>query len=319
MTEFPETFRIASPLGAGRELVVVHQPPAPDVAVRGCALYVHGATFPSGLAVGFKFDGLSWMDDLASAGIDAWAFDFQGYGGSSRYREMNDAPAANGPLGRAPIAAEQIEAVARFVLEHTNRDRLHLIAHSWGTQPAALFTLRNPERIDRLVLFAPILRRELPNLPRPESLPAYRFWTIEEQRNRFAEDVPKGHAAVLMERHFERWAPAYLATDPESATRTPPSVITPAGPQADVLASWSGTLPYEPCALRAATLVVRGAWDSLCTDTDVRWLRSAFHRGVPLRDVKIPKATHLMHLEAGRFRLYRATREFLTKKEPTCV
>jgi pimeloyl-ACP methyl ester carboxylesterase len=295
----------------------VHQPPAPDVAVRGCALYVHGATFPSGLAVGFKFDGLSWMDDLASAGFDAWAFDFHGYGDSSRYREMSEAPTAAGPLGRASIAAEQIGAAVRFVLGRTGSDRLHLIAHSWGAQPAILFATQERNRIDRLALFAPILRRELPNLPRPESLPAYRFWTIEEQRNRFAEDVPKGHSAVLMERHFERWAPAYLATDPESATRTPPSVITPAGPQADILASWSGTLPYDPSAIQAATLVVRGAWDSLCTDTDVRGLRSAFHRGVSLRDVKIPKATHLMHLEEGRFHLYRATREFLTEKEPT--
>lgn len=310
-------FRIASPIDTGLELSIVHQPPPPGVAARGCVLYVHGATFPSGLAVGFRFDHLSWMDHLANAGFDAWAFDFHGYGASSRYREMNEAPTTNEPLGRTPIAAEQIDAVARFVLARTNRDRLHLIAHSWGTQPAASFASRQPERIDRLVLFAPILRRELPNLPSPESLPAYRFWTIEEQWNRFVEDVPKGHPAVLLKRHFERWAPAYLATDPASASRTPPSVITPAGPQADILASWSGTLPYEPAAIGAATLVVRGEWDSLCTDADVQWLRATFRRGVTLRDTKIPKATHLMHLEEARVDLYRATRAFLTGEEPT--
>jgi pimeloyl-ACP methyl ester carboxylesterase len=317
VAEFPETFRITSPVAVGLDLSVAHQPRASDARPRGCVLYVHGATFPSRLAVGFKFDGLSWMDDLASAGFDVWAFDFHGYGASSRYREMNEAPTGNGPLGRAPFAAEQIDTVVRFILGRTGSDRLHLIAHSWGTQPAGLFASRQPKRIDRLVLFAPILQRELANLPSPENLPAYRFWTIEEQWNRFVEDVPKDHAAVLLERHFERWAPAYLATDPESATRTPPSVITPAGPQADILASWSGTLPYEPAAIQAATLVVRGAWDSLCTDTDVRWLCSVFRRGVTLQDAKIPKATHLMHLEEGRFHLYRATREFLTEKEPS--
>lgn len=317
MSEFPETFRIPSPIAAELELLVAHRVSASEGAAHGCVLYVHGATFASGLSIGFKFDGVSWMDDLADAGFDVWTFDFHGYGGSSRYREMNDAPAANAPLGCAPIAAEQLAAVVRFILGYTRRDRLHLVAHSWGTQPAGLLASREPNRIDRLVLFAPILRRELPNLPRPESLPAYRFWTVEDQWNRFVEDVPKDHPPVLLKRHFERWAPAYLATDSDSAARNPPAVMTPAGPQADILASWSGMLPYDPQAIRAETLVVRGAWDSLCTDADVQWLRSAHGSDGSLHDVKIPHATHLMHLEEGRFDLYRATREFLAKEVST--
>lgn len=204
-----------------------------------------------------------------------------------------------------------------FVRTQTGCDRLHLLAHSWGTQPTALFASRHPLQVERLVLFAPILRRELPNLPKPESIPAYRFWTVDEQWGRFVEDVPKSHPPVLLKRHFERWAPAYLETDRESMTRNPPAVMTPTGPQADVLASWSGALPYEPCEIRTATLVVRGTWDSLSTDADVRWLRSAFHRRVTLRDIKVPGATHLMHLEERRVDLYRATREFLTQGEQT--
>jgi pimeloyl-ACP methyl ester carboxylesterase len=317
MTEFPETFHVPSPMGNGFELFVMHQSAAAHVTARGCALYVHGATFPSSLAVGFKFDGASWMDDLANAGFDVWAFDFHGYGRSSRYREMSEAPTANGPLGRTPIAARQIDTVVRFVLEHTKRDHLHLIAHSWGTQPVALFASRNPTRIDRLVLFGPILRRELPNLPNPETVQAYRFWTLDEQWNRFVEDVPKDRPPVLLKRHFERWAPLYLATDPASETRTPRAVMTPLGPQADILASWSGALPYDPAAIRAPMLVVRGEWDSLCTDADVQRLRSVFPRGATLRDIKIPRATHLMHLEEGRVDLYRVTREFLTERGPT--
>lgn len=311
-----ETFHIPSPLDTELELSVVHQPPVLGTSVRGIALYVHGATFASGLAVGFKFDGASWMDDLAQAGFDAWAFDFHGYGGSSRYPEMTEAPAAHRPLGRAPIAVEQMEAVVRFILDRTGRKHVHVVAHSWGTLPAGLFASRHPDRVDRLVFFAPILRRALPNPTRADSLPAYRFWTVDEQWRRFVEDIPKGHPPVLLQRHFECWARAYLATDPASGTRTPPAVMTPAGPNADILASWSGALPYEPAAIRAATLVVRGEWDSHCTDADVRWLRFAFHRDVVLRDIKIPQATHLMHLEEGRFGLYRATRKFLTGGEP---
>lgn len=106
VTELPVSFRIPSPIERDLLLWVVRQRPAPEAAARGTVLYIHGATFPSGLAVGFKFDDVSWTDDLARSGFDVWAFDFLGYGGSSRYREMNQAPTAHGPLGRTPIAYE---------------------------------------------------------------------------------------------------------------------------------------------------------------------------------------------------------------------
>ena len=39
-------------------------------------LYVHGATFPSGLSIAHRFDGYSWRDALCEAGFDVWGFDF---------------------------------------------------------------------------------------------------------------------------------------------------------------------------------------------------------------------------------------------------
>src|SRR5262245_58261256 len=35
-------------------------------------LYVHGATFPSGLSIAHRFDGISWRDWLCAAGFDVW-------------------------------------------------------------------------------------------------------------------------------------------------------------------------------------------------------------------------------------------------------
>ena len=49
----------------------------------------------------------------------------------------------------------------------------------------------------------------------------------------------------------------------------------------------------------------------MCTDQDARWLFDAL-RASPMRcDVKISRATHLMHLEASRFALYREAEAFL--------
>src|SRR6185437_7750398 len=103
--------------------------------------------------------------------------------------------------------------------------RLSLIAHSWGTLAAGHFATVHPEWVDRLVLFGPITRRQ--GTAPAVLAPAYRDITLDAQWRRFTEDVPSGEPPVLLRRHFDRWGPVYLATDPASATRTPPSVRTP--------------------------------------------------------------------------------------------
>ena len=59
---------------------------------------------------------------------------------------------------------------------------------------------------------------------------------------------------------------------------------------------------------------MRGEWDSLCNDADVAWLRQALTGSPQVQDVKVAKATHLMHLENGRTALYAAANEFLKMK-----
>jgi pimeloyl-ACP methyl ester carboxylesterase len=71
-------------------------------------------------------------------------------------------------------------------------------------------------------------------------------------------------------------------------------------------------MPYDPGRVRAPTLIVRGAWDSITQDQDVAWLRDALSGSPHVQDVLVPRATHLMHLERGRIELYAATEAFLT-------
>ena len=47
----------------------------------------------------------------------------------------------------------------------------------------------------------------------------------------------------------------------------------------------------------APVAIIRGEWDSMCRDDDAQWLFAAFARAPIRRDVKIGRATHLMHLE----------------------
>jgi pimeloyl-ACP methyl ester carboxylesterase len=292
----------------------------PSLLLRCCAgtgravLYVHGATFPSALSVGYRFGGRSWLDDLAGHGFDAWAFDFAGFGGSDRYSAMGGGREGI-PVGRANEAARQIARVVDYIGEATGCGRVSLIAHSWGSIPAALYTSKHPERVEALCLFGPIAQRNVAGLPAPESVGAWRQVTIAEQLARFVEDVPPGHPPVLIDEELRYWGPTYLATDPASLSREPAAVRIPSGPQADIFAAWSGALPYDPQDVIAPTLIVRGEWDSVSNDRDADWLLS--RSAAPVRkDVKIAKGTHLMHLEHGRDALFAVVREFLSDVVP---
>ena len=287
---------------------------SPSLCRHHPVLYIHGGTFPSANSMMFKFDGVSWADAMNAAGLSVWALDFAGFGGSESYQEMSQStPPAAQPNGRAPEAAVQIERAVRAIRAETGATRVSIIAHSWGTMPTGLFATQYPELIDRLVFFGPVVRREI--LKQVPPLGPWRFLTVEEQHKRFTEDVPQGHPPVLLDRHFEPWSALYLTSDPSSSTRSPPSVKTPNGPVADIMAAWSGSLAYDPALITSPLAVVRGEWDSLCQDADVAWLFSALTSSPEKKDTKIRKATHLMHLEAGRAELYRASSAFLRNQK----
>ena len=302
---------IASPRG-GLQLFLRHLPPRtrPDGQTR-IALYVHGATFPSGLSIAYRFDGYSWRDALCEAGFDVWSFDFHGFGLSDRYAEMSQPPETNPPLCRADDASEQVEAVVRFILDRHAVPRLSVVAHSWGSIPAGAFAGCHPSLVDRLVLFGAIARRPPRRYEAPPPAPAWRIVTPDDQWARFVEDVPPQEPAVLSRAHFDEWAERYLDSDPDSRSRDPAGVKIPTGPFLDILHAWHGRLGYDPALVPSPVALIRGEWDGLIPDDDARWLFDAF-RGSPVkRDIKINRATHLMHLETMRFALYRETTAFL--------
>jgi pimeloyl-ACP methyl ester carboxylesterase len=274
-------------------------------------LYVHGATFPSGLSIAHRFDGFSWRDALCAAGFDVWGLDFHGFGHSDRYPEMEDPPDAHAALCRTDDASAQLETAVHFICHEASATSLSIIAHSWGSMPTCKFAGRHPTQVDRLVLFGPIARRPPRRYEVPPSAPAWRMVSPEDQWARFVEDVPPQSPPVLSRAHFGVWEERYLDSDPDSRTRNPPCVKIPTGPFLDILTAWHGRLAYDPALVQAPVAIVRGAWDGLIPDEDARWLFDAL-RGAPVkRDIKIDRATHLMHLEAMRFALYHESISFL--------
>ncbi len=279
-------------------------------------LYAHGGTFPSALSIAHRFDGRSWRDELCAAGFHVWGLDFHGFGSfSDPYPEMEEPADAHPPLGRAEDASRQLEMAVRFIAARHRVARVSIIAHSWGTIVAGRFAGKCPELVDRLVFFGPIARR--PRTADPQRLPGWRPISLKAQWDRFTAEVPAGEPPVLSRRHFDEWGEAYLDADPESRLRTPHAVKTPSGAFQDIFDAWAGDLAYDPALVRAPVAIIRGEWDGMCTDSDAAWLLNSLTGSPARRDVKIGRATHLMHLEQNRHALYRESETFLRGDGPS--
>jgi pimeloyl-ACP methyl ester carboxylesterase len=272
-------------------------------------LYVHGGTFPSASSIAHRFDDRSWRDELVDAGFHVWGLDFQGFGASDPYPEMRQPAEYKPALGQARSASEQLELAVRFICEHHRVPKISIMAHSWGTIATGLFAGRCPELIERLVFFAPIAWRQ--KQAEPQMYPSWRLVSLQEQWDRFTQDVPSGEPTVLNRQDFNEWGEHYLDTDAESQTRSPASVKIPSGPWQDIALAWAGQLAYDPANIRAPVGIIRGEWDKASTEADAQWLFDALKNSTVRRAVKISRATHLMHLEENRFALYREAEIFL--------
>ncbi|SDR51405.1 Lysophospholipase, alpha-beta hydrolase superfamily [Paraburkholderia fungorum] len=304
-----ETFLVDSG-SDGLQIFLRYLPPQ-NPAGRSPVLYLHGATFPSALSVAYRFEGRSWRDALSAAGLDVWALDFLGFGGSDRFPQMDDDADAGQPLSLAACAVGQVEAAVHFILERSRCARVSLITHSWGSMPAGIFACHHPTQVDRVVMFAPLACRQGPRyMPRP-TLPAWKFVTNEDQYDRFVEDVPPGESPVLSREDFAVWAEAYLDSDPGSRDRAPPAVMTPTGPLVEILRAWHGELAWAPQAIVAPVAIIRGSWDGVSSESDAQWLFDHLVRAAERRIITISRGTHLMHLEQMRTALWQESIAFL--------
>ncbi len=151
------THRIASDT-AGIELQLLNKHGADHDAFSPTRTLVimHGATFSSASLFDVAVGGASFMDVLASAGFDVWAFDARGYGGSARPSEMDRSADNGAPLTRTETAARDLASAVEFVCRHRGIDRTSVLGMSWGGSVAGIYAGRNGGRVEKLALVAPL-------------------------------------------------------------------------------------------------------------------------------------------------------------------
>jgi pimeloyl-ACP methyl ester carboxylesterase len=305
------------PSEPGIDIYVRNKRPADMTAFRPerTVLYVHGATYPASTAFDLQLDGMSWMDYIAFRGYDVYLLDLRGYGMSTRPKEMSEDPKNNPPIVRGDTAVKDIGTVVDFILKRRNIPRVNLLGWSWGTSTTATYTTRNPGKVERLVLYAPIWIRQTASLVQagPGPLGAYRKVTREEALDRWMTGVPEDKQATLIPAGwFDVWADATFAADPEGAKANPQFIRAPNGVMADSSTYWSsGKAYYDPAKITVPTLLVHAEWDRDLPPYMGQTLFPLLVNSPGKRYVQLPEGTHTIIMEKNRMMLFEAVQAFL--------
>ena len=151
-------------------------------------LFVHGGSVPSVPDYDLPYKDYSWMAHLAAAGYDTFAMDQSGYGLSPR--PMMDDPCNMNAENRAlvtptPLTSDcepaytqglttsqsdwdEIATVVDYIRELRSVETVSLVGWSAGGPRTAGFAARHPDKVDKLVLFAPGYRPDQASTPPPD-------------------------------------------------------------------------------------------------------------------------------------------------------
>lgn len=267
---------------------------------------VHGFFQPASAIL--DVPGWSLQQALAAAGLRVVLFDLRGYGRSSRPPSMDRPPAASRPaLGCLADAVADIGDVVEQVCETEGCAQVDLLGYSWGTARCAAFALQVPQRVRRLVLYAPVCRPvsgAAAEAAAPDGsgqldpgLGGYRVFGPGDLQNQWDGEIGAQDPHAVRDPQVLQAAEAALfASDDGLAGR---GYRAPLGPMLDALAVAQGQPLFDAAGLRGEVLLLRGELDRLSSAADAAGLFAALatpHR----RLVTIGQGTHLLHLELAR-------------------
>lgn len=297
----------ADPLGT---LLVLREVTRAAATPSRPVLLLHGATLPGTALFDAPPPGLSWLEDLAASGRAAYALDLRGHGLSGAV-PLHAARA----YARAAEVAADVTAAARTILARTGAESLDLLGGSWGSIVAGVVAASGVLPIRRLVLYAPIFAA--PNRPwldwiedpaakgtlHPSLGPA-RPVTATEIRARWDGELrAAGQPDLLDDAVFGALMRAFIPAGAGHAT-------VPNGALADLLDAFTGRPLYDPAAITAPTLLIRGADDPTSTLDDAADLLARLG-SAEKRLVVIGRGTHFVSAERHAPQVFAETRLFL--------
>ncbi len=205
-------------------------------------LLAHGATISGRVVFDLQFppdrNGLTYslMDYLANQGYNVFSVDYQNYGRSDRH--------SGGLCVSTQAAANDVNAAADYIRKLRGIEHFYVLGWSWGASTTGLFAQQHPDKVRRLVQYAPYLQHKTPGLEVPKD----EFRTVDVDKC-CREDFTVEYTDPGV---YEAFAAEALRWD----------VRAPNGGWADMATK----MPVlEPRRITVPTLVIFGALDTFCT------------------------------------------------------
>ena len=220
---------------------------------RGTILFVHGSSMASQPTFDLDVPGRpdsSAMEYFARQGYDCWCVDMEGYGRSSKDRDIT-CDIANG--------ADDLEVATAYIEKLRHCGPLLVYGISSGALRAAMFAERRPERVARLALDAFVWTGEgSPTLEqRRKRLPEFRASNRRPIDRAFVRSIfERDHPGTAETKVIDAFAEATVALDTSVPTGTYIDMCT--------------RLPVvTPEKIVVPTLVMRGQYDGIAGIEDL--------------------------------------------------
>jgi pimeloyl-ACP methyl ester carboxylesterase len=226
----------------------------PGTQHAGTVFFVHGSSMASQPTFDLHVPGRadsSVMEWFAERGFDTWTMDNEGYGRSSKHREIN-CDIDNG--------ADDLAAGSAYVLARSAPgERLLVYGISSGALKAAVFAQKHPERVARLALDAFVWTgKGSPTLAeRAKRLPEFRKMLRRPIDRAFVHSIfNRDHPGTAAAETVEAFADAILTLDDSMPTGT--------------YVDMTSRLPLvDPEKLDVPVLVMRGEYDGIASFEDL--------------------------------------------------
>jgi pimeloyl-ACP methyl ester carboxylesterase len=262
-------------------------------------LFVHGSSMASQPTFDLSVPGRphsSVMDWFAQQGFVCWCVDMEGYGRSSKHRDIY-CDIANGAddLAAATAHIETVRGVTRFLT----------YGISSGALRAALFAQRHPERVARLALDAFVWTGDgAPTLEqRRKKLPEFLANKRRPIDRKFVYSIfERDHPDCADKATIEAFADAILALDDSM----------PNGTYIDMCSK----LPVvDPARIAVPTLVLRGQFDGIAGFDDLL----AFFKALPHPDKQFSVLNGISHAsfqQKNYLMVYQILHAYFTQPAP---
>ena len=307
-----------------RVLVSVERSAKAGKARPHVVLFVHGGFSPSAVAYDLDYKDYSWMAYLARAGFDVFAMTHTAYGASPK--PMMDDP-CNVDLKQQAILIphvlkepcppsypyklvssqtewDEVEAVVNYLTKLRGVKKVSMIGWSTGTPRIGGFAAKHPDKVDRIVWFAPApyFQSDTPPATVPEPGAPVLLQTRERlEKDRWLADVKCDGQIDDPNVRDVMWK-ELMAQDGAGATWTPEGVMRAPN---RMNFGWRANVAQ----IKSPTLVLLGEFDNFERRHDAWKGLKVEHKVF----VKIACGSHFLQYEKNRKVLHEASREWLKR------